>query len=384
MTMKKKPVYLDNAATSWPKPESVTRAIQTALTDIGANPGRGGYAQARAADRLLYDTRVLAARFFNAPDPARVIFTPGATFSLNMALRGLFKKGDHAIVMGRQHNAVIRPLHDRRLGVKVSRLAWNGSATLGKELARLQTKKTRALIVNHAGNVDGFLYPLEQIGRAVKKRGLTLIVDAAQSAGNAIVDMQRQNIGILCVTGHKGLLGPTGTGLLLLNTGIELEPLISGGTGSFSDRGEMPAVYPDRLEAGSLNLAGIAGLGAGMRELVKLGLEKSIAKKMRRTEQARTALSKIPGIRFYWSEKNKLRIPLFSFTIDGLDPAEVGDLLDHRHNIACRVGLHCAPDAHREIGSFPEGTVRFAPGIYTTTAEVEHFIRAVREIAGCL
>ncbi len=383
MTMKKT-VYLDNAATSWPKPASVAHAVQTAMADIGVNPGRGGYTRAREADRLLYDTRILAARFFNAPDPARVIFTPCATYSLNMALRGFFKKGDHAIVMGRQHNAVIRPLHDRRLGVKVSRLMWNGLAPLGKELARLQTKKTRALIVNQASNVDGFLYPLEQIGRAAKKRGLTLIVDAAQSAGNAIVDMRRQNIGILCVTGHKGLLGPSGTGLLILNKGIDLEPLISGGTGSFSDRAEMPSAYPDRLEPGSLNLAGIAGLGAGIRELMKLGLEKSVAKKMRRTEQAYEALSKIPGIRLYWPAQQKFRIPLFSFTIDGIDPAEVGDLLDQRHNIACRVGLHCAPDAHRGIGSFPEGTVRFAPGVYTTTAEVDHFIRAVREIAGCL
>lgn len=384
MTMKKKPVYLDNAATSWPKPERVARAMQAAMAEIGANPGRGGYAQARAADRLLYDTRVLAARFFNAPDPARVIFTPGATWSLNMALRGYFKKGDHAIVMGRQHNAVIRPLHDRRLGVSVSRLPWDGKAPLEKEMARLQTKKTRALIVNHAGNVDGFLYPLEKIGRAAKKRGLTLIVDTAQSVGNAIVDMRRQNIGILCATGHKGLLGPAGTGLLMLSAGIELEPFVSGGTGSFSDRAEMPKAYPDRLEAGSLNLPGIAGLGAGMRELMKLGLEKSIAKKMRRTEQAHAALSRIPGIRLYWPAQKELRIPLFSFTIDGLDPAEVGDFLDRRHNIACRAGLHCAPDAHRDIGSFPEGTVRFAPGVYTTAAEVDHFIRAVREIAGCL
>ncbi len=295
-----KTVYLDHAATSWPKPASVANALQTVMAGIGANPGRGGYAQARAADRLLYDTRILVARFFNGPDPARVIFTPCATYSLNMALQGFFKKGDHAIVMGRQHNSVIRPLHGRRLGVKVSRLMWNGTVPLGKELDRLQNKKTRALIVNHAGNVDGFLYPLEQIGRIAKKRGLTLIVDAAQSAGNAIVDMRRQNIGILCATGHKGLLGPSGTGLLMPNKGVELEPFVSGGTGSFSDRAEMPKEYPDRLEPGSLNLAGIAGLGAGIRELMKIGLEKIIAKKMRRTVQGYTALSKIPGIRLYW------------------------------------------------------------------------------------
>lgn len=382
--MDRKPVYLDNAATSWPKPDSVARAMCAALTDIGANPGRGGYAQARVADKLIHDTRILAARLFNAPDPARVIFTPGATCSLNMALRGFFKKGDHAIVMGRQHNAVIRPLHDPALGIRVSRLPWDGIAPVGKELAKLHTKNTRALIVNHAGNVDGFLYPLEKIGRAAKKLGLTLIVDAAQSAGNATIDIRRQNIGILCATGHKGLLGPAGSGLLILNAGIELTPFISGGTGSFSDRAEMPAAYPDRLEAGSANLPGIAGLGAGMREVMKLGLEKSIAKKMRQTERAHAALSKIPGIRLYWPAKKEFRIPLFSFAIEGLDPAEAGDLLDHRHNVACRVGLHCAPDAHREIGSFPEGTIRFAPGIYTTAAEVESFIRAVREIAGCL
>ena len=379
-----KTVYLDHAATSWPKPASVANALQTVMAGIGANPGRGGYAQARAADRLLYDTRILVARFFNGPDPARVIFTPCATYSLNMALQGFFKKGDHAIVMGRQHNSVIRPLHGRRLGVKVSRLMWNGTVPLGKELDRLQNKKTRALIVNHAGNVDGFLYPLEQIGRIAKKRGLTLIVDAAQSAGNAIVDMRRQNIGILCATGHKGLLGPSGTGLLMPNKGVELEPFVSGGTGSFSDRAEMPKEYPDRLEPGSLNLAGIAGLGAGIRELMKIGLEKIIAKKMRRTVQGYTALSKIPGIRLYWPAQKKFRIPLFSFTIDGIDPAEAGNLLDRNYNIACRVGLHCAPDAHRGIGSYPEGTIRFAPGIYTTAAEVDHFIRAVREIAGCL
>lgn len=380
----KKPVYLDNAATSWPKPKSVASAMQVAMAAIGANPGRGGYVQARAADRLIHDTRLLAARFFNAPDPARVIFTPCATYSLNMAFRGFFKKGDHVIVMGRQHNAVIRPLHDPRLGVGVSPLVWAGGTPIAKELARLQTKHTRAVIVNHASNVDGFLYPLEKIGRAAKKLGLTLIVDAAQSAGNVCIDMRRQNIGILCATGHKGLLGSTGTGLLILNTGMELTPFISGGTGSFSDRAEMPAAYPDRLEAGSLNLPGIAGLGAGMKELMKLGVENSFAKKMRLAERAYSSLSKIPGIRLYWPARKEFRIPLFSFTIEGLDPAEVGDILDRRHNVACRVGLHCAPDAHREIGSFPEGTIRFAPGVYTTAAEVEHFIRAVREIAGCL
>lgn len=380
--MKKKLIYLDNATTSYPKPKSVGRAIESALHDIGTSPGRSGYGRGRLADRYVYDIRVRLARFFNLPDPSGLIFTPGGTFSLNMAIKGYLEKRDHIIITGREHNSVIRPISDKKEQYGITSLKWDGISPLAeKDFKKHLRGNTRAILVNHASNVDGLLYPVEKIGRIAKKLGLALILDAAQTAGLLKIDMVKSNIDLLCVTGHKGMWGPQGIGLLAVAPGTEIKPIIVGGTGSFSEDVEMPSPYPDRLEPGTANLAGIAGLSAGLKEVQKIGIKKIFQHKMGLALKAYEGLKKIDKVKIYWGGRAKSRIPLFSFAIDGVDPALVGDILDRRYNIACRVGLHCAPMAHRELGTYPQGTIRFAPGYYTKTGEINTFVKAIARIS---
>jgi len=379
----KRLIYLDNASTSYPKPRAVVRAVESAISSFGVNPGRGGYSLTRRADRLIYEARRSFAAFFNLADASRIVFTPGVTYSLNMAVRGLLKKGDHVIATGRQHNAIVRVLYDRPAGLDISTTGAVSLSDVRKDdIASLVTSRTRAVVVNHASNVDGLLYPLEKIGRITRKLGLALIVDAAQTAGLVDIDMKKANVDLLCVTGHKSLMGPMGIGLLAAAPTIDLNPLITGGTGSFSDDARMPSNYPDRLEPGTLNLPGIAGLAAGLKEVSGMGLGKIFAHKMKLCKKAHSALKSIDGVTLYWPRKESERVPLFSFNIDAMDPAEAGDILDRRYSIACRVGLHCAPAAHREIGTYPAGSIRFAPGIYTKLSEIDVFISAVKMMAG--
>jgi cysteine desulfurase family protein len=378
---KRKLIYLDNAATSYPKPGAVIRAVGRVLSEVAGNPGRSGYAGARKADMLLYRARCEAASFFGLRDASRLVFTPGGTWSLNMALKGLLKRGDHVIATRRQHNAVARVLMAKRSGFKVTTIDWNGESPLKEEdILRAAGPNSRAIVVNHACNVDGLIFPLAKIGRIADRLGLVLIVDAAQTAGLLPIDMRKMNIGVLCATGHKCLMGPAGTGILAVAPGVDVKPLLFGGTGSFSEEFSMPAPYPDRLEAGSLNLPGIAGLAAGIREIKKIGLEKIFKYKTALCELAFERLSAIGGVKIYRPRNPRNRAPLFSFTIDGADSAEAGDLLDRKYGIACRVGLHCAPMAHMEIGTYPEGSIRFAPGFYTKKREIAFFVKAVEEI----
>ena len=379
----KRPIYLDNASTSYPKPKSVTRAVALAASRYGVNPGRGGYSLTRRADRLIFEARKSFATFFNLADASRIIFTPSGTYSLNMAIRGLLKKGDHVITLGRQHNAVVRPLCDRSASLDISTCPWDAASPIREnDIVSLITERTRAVVVNHASNVDGRLYPLEKIGRITRKLGLYLIVDAAQTAGLVEIDMEKMNIDLLCVTGHKSLMGPMGIGLLALAESVDLKPLISGGTGSFSDDEQMPEKFPDRLEPGTVNLPGISGLAAGLKVVNRIGVKKIFAHKMNLCKRAYSRLKAIDGVTIYWPQKDSERVPLFSFNINAMDPAEVGDKLDRRYAIACRVGLHCAPKAHMELSTYPTGTIRFAPGFYTKVYEINAFVSAVREIAG--
>jgi cysteine desulfurase family protein len=366
-------IYLDNASTSFPKPNTVTDAMVSVVRDIGANPGRGGYVAGRTADRLVYETRKRAAAFFNATDPTRVIFTPGCTYSLNIALKGLLEPGDHLVAGSRQHNAVSRPL--AALGCDVSYFEWDGASPI-PNLKPMINSKTKAVILNHASNVDGLLLPLDEIREMVQ--GIPLIVDCAQTAG--LVDISLEEYDILCATGHKGLLGIGGTGLLIVGSKVDLKPLISGGTGSFSEDVEMPKPLPDRLEPGSMNLAGIAALNAGLREVERVGMGNIFEHEMKLAQIAFDALSKLKGVSLYWPKNTANRIPLFSFRAEGLGTAEIADRLDADFDIACRAGLHCAPQAHKELGTFPEGTIRFAPGLYTTSEDVDAFISAMSQI----
>jgi len=358
-------IYLDNASTSYPKPKAVVRAVERAVGSFGVNPGRGGYSLTRRVDRLIFEARKSFASFFNLADSSRIVFTPGGTYSLNMAIRGLLKKGDHVITTGRLHNAVVRPLYDRSVRLDITALGGGGSGGGGSggggsvsairenDISSLVTHRTRAVVVNHASNVDGLLYPLEKIGRITRKLGLVMIVDAAQTAGLVEIDMKKANIDLLCVTGHKSLMGPMGIGLLAVAPGIDLKPLFT-----VSDDERMPAKFPDRLEPGSLNLPGIAGLAAGLKEVNRIGVKKIFAYKMKLCVRAYDALNAMEGVTVYWPRKDSERVPLFSFNIDAWDPSEVGDILDRRYSIACRVGLHCAPKAHMDIGTYPIGSIR--------------------------
>lgn len=369
-------IYLDDASTSFPKPPSVHEAMLHGLRDVGANPGRGGYASARAADRLVYETRNLAADFFGAVDSARVVFTPGCTYSLNMALKGLLKAGDHVVVCGRQHNAVVRPLAS--VNPVVSNFDWDGRGPFEpKAFSRLLKPETKAVVVNHASNVDGLLFPLDELRDAAN--GVPLVIDCAQTAG--VVEIRTGDRDVVCAPGHKGLWGAAGVGILAFGKKIELEPVVVGGTGSFSEDAGAPPAYPDRLEPGTMNLPGIAALGAGMREVGAVGVANVFRKKMALALAAYERLSKIRGVKIFWPDDEARRVPLFSFTVEGLDPSEAADLLDRDHGIACRSGLHCAPRAHMELGTFPVGTVRFAPGYFNVPGDVDAFAAAVVEMA---
>jgi cysteine desulfurase family protein len=373
-------IYLNNAATTLPKPKAVVRAMENAMKAIGENPGRGHSKGVHKADRLIYETRVRTAKFFGAKDPAKVIFTPGCTYSVNMALRGFLKKGDHVISTGRMHNALARTLYDKRLGIDLSTVEWDGKNPMNAEIFKSKmTGNTRAVVVNHASNVDGLLFPLREIGKAARELGLILIVDAAQTAGLVSIDMKRDNIGMLCVSGHKGLIGPSGIGILALASDVDIYPLVSGGTGSFSDEIEMPASYPDRLEAGTPNLIGIAGLGAGISFLQKTGLRKIFEHERKLSDEAVRGIEKLPGVEIFRPDTVNRRMPIFSFNIKGIDPSEIGDYLEKRYGIATRAGLHCAPHSHKEIGTYPQGLVRISPGFYNKKSEIKLFIKAVAE-----
>jgi cysteine desulfurase/selenocysteine lyase len=369
-------IYLDNASTSFPKPPSVADAMISAVREVGANPGRGGYAKARAADRIVYETRTLAARLFGADDASRVIFTPGCTYSLNVAIKGLLKPGDHAVAGGRQHNAVVRTLES--VGCAVAHFVWDGGAPVDKAaFERLLTPKTKAVIINQGSNVDGLLFPLDEIRGLIKN--VPLIVDCAQTAG--VLELKAGENEIFCAPGHKGLWGAAGIGLLAFGKKVELEPVYFGGTGSFSEDAGMPTPYPDRLEPGTLNLPGIASLNAGIKEVVSAGIKNIFEKEIALATKAFERLSKIGRVRIFWPENPAYRLPLFSFTVEGMDPSDMANALNYDFDMACRTGLHCAPQAHEELGTYPAGTIRFSPGYFTTTADVDAFANAVAQIA---
>ena len=373
-------IYLNNAATTLPKPKAVVRAMELAMKAIGENPGRGSSKGVHKAERLIYETRLLTAKFFGAKDTAKVIFTPGCTYSINIALRGFLKNGDHVISTGRMHNALARTLYDKRLGVNLSTIEWDGKSPMTTETFKTKmTGNTRAIVVNHASNVDGLLFPLREIGMIARELGLTLIVDAAQTAGLVSIDMKRDNIGMLCVSGHKGLMGPSGLGILILAPDIEIDPLISGGTGSFSDEMEMPTSYPDRLEAGTPNIIGIAGLNAGISFLQKTGLQKIFEHERNLCNEAVKGIEKLPGVKIFRPKNASRRMPLLSFTIKDNDPADIGNYLEESYGIASRVGLHCAPHSHKEIGTYPLGLVRISPGYFNKKSEIKLLIKAVTE-----
>lgn len=380
------PLYLDNAATSWPKPACVGRAMSVFLRQMGANPGRSGHRMAVEAARVVYRVREALAAWFGATDPLRVVFGMNATEGLNLALHGLLRPGDHVVTTSMEHNAVMRPLRDLEAqGVRLSIANCAPDGTLQPAVVQACLRpETRLIVMTHASNVCGTLLPVAQVGALARAHGALLLVDAAQTAGLYPLDMQRDGVDLLAFTGHKSLCGPTGTGGLILGPRLdvnELRPLKQGGTGSASEREKQPDFAPDRYESGTLNTVGLAGLLAGLEWLKGRGVDGLRAQERALCALLLEGLCGIPGVQVYGPACAECRTATVAFNIAGCSPSEVGQRLDEEFGILCRVGLHCAPAAHRTLGSFPIGSVRFSLGARSSRAQVLCAIRAVRMLA---
>jgi len=376
-------IYLDNAATTFPKPESVYRAVEHAIREIGVGPGRSGHRRGVAASRLVFDARELLASFFGVKDSARIVFTHSATEAINLALSGVLHSGDHVVTTTMEHNSLARPLHQlEQRGVKVTWVKGDRTGYVSsRRIAAAIGPSTRMVALSHCSNVTGTIQPIAEIGELTRKSGALLLVDAAQSAGMLPIDVGGLNIDLLAVTGHKGLMGPQGTGLLFIAEGAEPAPLLVGGTGVLSSSLEQPVALPERFESGTLNTPGIAGLKAGVEFVQSTGLAAIREHKEALVLQLLEGLAAIPGITLYGPGAKVARGAVVSFNVDGMDPSHIGYRLDQEYDIAVRVGLHCAPLAHRTIGSYPVGTVRVSPGFFTSGQDITAFLAAIRAIA---
>jgi len=379
-------IYLDHAATSWPKPASVMVAMSNFLERAGGNPGRSGHRLSISAGRLVYDTREAMAEFLGVHDPLRVIFTLNATHALNIALLGLLNPGERVVTGGMEHNAVMRPLRElekRGIRVEVIPAEKDGSLSPSAFAAALK-EKARLVVINHASNVVGTIAPVKEIAGLAHAAGSLVLVDAAQTAGVLPIDLSDMGIDLLAFTGHKALQGPPGTGGLVLNDSFDptsLRPLVRGGTGSRSEYEVQPDDLPDRFESGTPNGVGIAGLGAGLDWVKERGLDALRAHELSLAAHLYEGLANIPGVVGYGPANPVLSTAVISFRVVGKRVSEVGFRLDEDFDILCRVGLHCAPAAHRSLGTFPEGTVRLALGPTTTLDDIHTTIAAVERIA---
>jgi cysteine desulfurase family protein len=370
-------IYLDNAATTWPKPEAVYRAVDAAMREHGANPGRGSYRMSVDAQRIVDETRQGICRLFNAPDPARVIFTLNCTDALCIALKGLIKAGDRVVTGPYEHNSVVRPLSSLRPGgtqVAVAR----STKTFGIDLdhfRELCRDRVDYVVLSHVSNVTGSVAPVKEIAEMTHQRGGLLILDAAQSAGDLDIDMQALGVDVLAAPGHKGLYGPMGTGVLVLSAPLPVKPLREGGTGFKSENPEQPEEYPWRLEAGTLNLPGIAGLAAGVRFVESVGVSTIAEHEAKLARALAKELRKIDGVTVFCEPVP--RTGVVSFRLETGDVALAGTILDEAFGIAVRTGLHCAPATHNAIGTFPEGTVRVSFGQFNTQDHVDALVAAI-------
>lgn len=380
-------IYFDNAATSFPKPSQVLDAIHHFLTHVGASPGRSGHRLSVEASRIVYDAREALAQLFNIKDPLRIVFGHNVTEALNLALKGLLRPGDHVITSSMEHNSVMRPLRSlERQGVRVSVIPCSPQGFLDPaDVKKAIGLDTRLIVLNHASNVTGTFLPVPEVGRIARQHDLLLLVDAAQTAGSCPIDVEADSIDLLAFPGHKNLLGPTGTGGLYIGSRVsveEFEPLTQGGTGSHSEFEQQPDFLPDKYESGTSNAVGLAGLGAGVRFVLETGVHRIRRHEMELTQHLLEGLASIQNVTVYGPQDASLQVATISFNIGGIEPSEVGLRLDEEYGIMCRPGLHCAPSAHKTIGTFPRGTVRLALGVFSTKEEVAKAIEAVRDMAG--
>lgn len=376
-------IYLDNAATTYPKPKSVYQNVMSAMTEYGANPGRGSHAMAIEGARVIYETRELMAQLFNLDDPMRVIFTFNATDGLNQAIKGVLNPGDHVVTTSMEHNSVLRPVKElEKYGIEntIVQCAPDGSVNVADIESALKIN-TKLVVTTHVSNLTGTIMPVEEIGQMCRRRNVLYLLDASQSAGVLDVDMKKYNIDLLAVPGHKGLLGPQGTGALLINCNDEIKQLKEGGTGSESSSMIQPNFYPDKLESGTHNLPGIAGLNAGLKYILNQGTKSIYSHEKNLLDILINEMKKNVKIKIYGPEDINNRCGVVPINIEGIDSSEVAYKLDAEYGIAVRPGLHCAPLAHKTIGTDKIGAVRFGVGPFNTKADILAAVNALNEIS---
>ena len=397
--------YLDNASTTWPKPEPVYRFMDAFFRSHGVNPGRAGHTLAIEAEQMIFETRRLLAQFFGfRGDPNRVVFTGNVTDSLNIALFGLIGEGDHVVTTRIEHNSVLRPLYhlERDCGVQVTRVGADAEGYVDPDAIRDALRpRTRVVVVNHGSNVLGSVQDLAAIGAVAREAGAVFVVDTAQSAGVLPIDMDALGIGVLCFTGHKGLLGPMGIGGMIVAEGVEIRHGRVGGTGVDSISMFQPDAYPHRLEAGTGSIPGIAGLNAAQKWFADLGrtlpgatseddhatacrhaLAHIESVEVGHLRRIRSALDAMDGITVYGPRGNRPQVATLAFNIEGLPAPQVGEMLDADHHVCVRAGLHCAPLVHEDQGTAEIlGAVRIAPGFFTDEEDLEQALGAIAELA---
>ena len=375
-------IYLDNAATSRRKPQEVIDAVVFAMTSLG-NAGRGTTEAALDAARTIYGARDKIAGFFGVKNPKQVVFTSNSTESLNTAIHGLIKPGDHVISSVMEHNSVLRPLYEREeAGAELTLIECDGKGRLlTDDIEKNIRDNTRAIVLTHGSNLTGNVNDIEAVGRIAKAHGLLFIVDASQTAGVLPIDVEKMNIDVLCFTGHKSLLGPQGTGGMCVREGLEIEPLKRGGSGVDTYNRHHPSEMPTALEAGTLNGHGIAGLSAAIDFIEKTGIDEIREKEQNLMKRFVEGVRDIPGVKLYGDFDAEVRCPVVALNIGNADSSEISDILSMDYDIATRPGAHCAPEMHESLGTVDQGAVRFSMSYFNTGEEIDAAIRAVREIS---
>lgn len=377
-------IYFDNGATTFPKPNSVVNAVNYAITKIGANPGRGGHNMAMKASEVLFECRNNAATLFDIENSENIIITNNCTTALNTVIKGILKSGDHAVISSYEHNAVVRPLEflkNRGVEYSIAQVDYADNEKTVDNFRKAFKENTKLVICTHASNVFGIRLPIERIAALCKLNGILFCVDAAQTAGLIPISLKNSDIDYLCTAGHKGLYGPMGTGLLIINSKVIPESLTQGGTGSLSAQVNQPDILPDRFESGTHNLIGIAGLNEGIKYVMRKTPQGIFDYEIRLARNLYDGLSKIKDIELYTKKPDKNGfVPVISFNLKNIDSEKTAQILNDRFNIAVRAGLHCAPLAHKCFGTLEKGTVRAVISTFTTQNEVNYLVNSISQI----
>jgi cysteine desulfurase family protein len=379
-----KTYYFDNAASSWPKPPQVIEAMTNCLNEYGANPGRGSHQMAVKASRAIFETRKNLAKLFSISNPNDICYTLNTTEALNLAIKGLLKEGDHVITTSIEHNSVRRPLEylRRTINITITYVEANKQGYINPlDIRDAFRSNTKLVICSHSSNLLGTIVPVSDIGQICSAKKVFFLVDAAQTAGTIAIDVDKMGISMLAFPGHKGLLGPQGTGGLYIHPNVDLEPLMQGGTGSQSEAIEQPLIRPDRYEAGTLNTVGIAGLNEGLKFILQQTVEVIHSKEWALTQRLMESLKEIEGIQILGPQIGEDKTGIVSFVMKQVDASELAFILDQSFQIAVRAGFHCTPLGHQTAGTTEIGAVRASVGYFTTESEVEHLVNSLKEIS---